>query len=461
MQNCAGQGITDRMRMRQKEGQEREEMPGKKEEKELQEIVQKQPENGFGRGFAAGVLASVLAGGVFFAGWNAARQLDADQSTGEAETENGAEVLTDGTTLHKLDEVQSLIEEYYLKDVDEDLLSTYLFKGIAAGLDDVYANYYSEQELESVLDSSRGSYTGIGAVLSQDTQTKVISVNEVYENTPASEAGLQTGDELLAVDDTELSDMQLGDLVTLIKSREGSFSITVYRPTIENEVTLSVTTGDVEVPNVSYEMKQDGIGYIRIEEFTEAAVDQFREAAENLLDQDMQALIVDLRDNPGGLLDSVCDILDEVLPEKLLVYTEDKNGEREEYYSDQSRTVDCEIAVLVNGGSASASEIFAGAMQDYEMGPVIGTKTYGKGVVQRTFPLSDGSAFKMTVETYYTPNGQDIDGNGITPDIEVEEPEQTKEQEAQTKTEQKEEADPVLEKALEVLKADLAEAAQE
>ena len=276
---------------------------------------------------------------------------------------------------------------------------------------------------ESVLDSSRGSYTGIGATLAQDGQSGTITVNDVYENTPASEAGLQVGDELLAIDDTALTDVQLSDLVSMIKSEDGDFSITVYRPSDKKEVILPIMLGDVELQKVSYEMKQNGIGYIKMEEFTETAVDQFCEAAEALEAQNMQALIVDLRDNPGGLLTSVCDILDEVLPEKLLVYTEDKNGGREEYSQTESRIVDCEIAVLVNfGGSASASEIFAGAMQDYERGPVIGTKTYGKGIVQRTFPLRDGSAFKMTVEKYYTPNGQDINGNGITPDIIVEDP---------------------------------------
>ena len=423
------------------------------------------PGSGFGKGFAAGVLATLFTGAMFFAGWNAGQHIDERQSTPEAETESGAEVLTDSATLHKLDEVQSLIEEYYLKDADADLLSTYLFKGIAAGLDDVYASYYSKEELESVLDSSRGSYTGIGAALAQDGKTGTITVNEVYENTPASEAGLQADDVLLTVDDTELEDIQLSDLVSLIKSKDGEFSITVYRPEEDREIVLQIMLGDVEIQKVSYEMKENRIGYIKIEEFTETAVEQFREAAEDLLDQDMQALIVDLRDNPGGLLTSVCDILDEVLPEKLLVYTEDKNGDREEYYSDQSRTVDCEIAVLVNGGSASASEIFAGAMQDYEMGPIIGTKTYGKGVVQRTFPLSDGSAFKMTVETYYTPNGQDIDGNGITPNIVVEEPEDDAENATDTGADgdnmAEEDADPVLEKALEVLKEDLESAAQE
>lgn len=424
-----------------------------------EELQEKPLTDGFGKGFAAGVLATLFTGAMFFAGWNAGQHMDNQSDLAEQETENGAEILTDGTTLQKLDEVQSLIEEYYLNDVDAEFLSNYLFKGIAVGLNDAYANYYSEEELESVLDSSRGSYTGIGAMLAQDGQSGTITVNDVYEDTPASEAGLQVGDELLAVDDTVLTDMQLSDLVSLIKSKDGDFSITVYRPEEKKEIVLQITLGDVEIQKVSYEMKPGQIGYIRIEEFTEAAVDQFHEAAEDLDDQDMQALIVDLRDNPGGLLTSVCDILDEVLPEKLLVYTEDKNGEREEYYSDQSRTVDCEIAVLVNGGSASASEIFAGAMQDYDRGPIIGTKTYGKGIVQRTFPLSDGSAFKMTVEKYYTPNGQDINGNGITPDIVVEEAKAEAENTGDDAEEKKE--DPVLEKALKVLKEDLTSVAQE
>ena len=165
-----------------------------------------------------------------FRGMEAGQHMNDPADVAEQETENGAEILTDAETLQKLDEVKSLIEEYYLNDVDADMLSDYLFKGIAVGLDDVYANYYSEEELESVLDSSRGSYTGIGATLAQDGQSGTITVNDVYENTPASEAGLLVGDELLAIDDTALTDVQLSDLVSMIKSEDGDFSITVYRP---------------------------------------------------------------------------------------------------------------------------------------------------------------------------------------------------------------------------------------
>ena len=293
------------MRLKKKE---RHEMPDINEMPE--EIPEKPLPDGFGKGFAAGVLATLFTGAMFFAGWNAGQYMNDPADVAEQETENGAEILTDAETLQKLDEVKSLIEEYYLNDVDADMLSDYLFKGIAVGLDDVYANYYSEEELESVLYSSRGSYTGIGATLAQDGQSGTITVNDVYENTPASEARLQVGDELLAIDDTALTDVQLSDLVSMIKSEDGDFSITVYRPSDKKEVILPIMLGDVELQKVSYEMKQNGIGYIKIEEFTETAVDQFCEAVEALEAQNMQALIVDLRDNPGGLLTSVCDILD-------------------------------------------------------------------------------------------------------------------------------------------------------
>ncbi len=379
----------------------------------------------FGAGFLTGAAATILLAAFFMLGWLSGERRDVRiQSSQDQETAAGAEVLTDPETLSKLDEVQSLIQKNYLNDVDSELMSTYLFKGIAVGLDDPYADYYSAEELESVMDSSRGSYTGIGAVLSQDAVTNVITVEEVYAGMPAALAGIMEGDVLLAINGEDITEYRLSDLVAKIKGMEDSFTIKIYRPSEGQEQEVSIKLGTVEVPAVSFEMKEDGIGYIKISEFTEAAVDQFTAAAKALKKQGMEQLIVDLRDNPGGLLSSVCDILDEVLPKELLVYTEDRNGNREEYYSDRRHTVDCETAVLVNGNSASASEIFAGAIQDYGIGPIVGTTTYGKGIVQKTFTLSDGSALKMTVEKYYTPHGQDIHGNGITPDIIVEEPEE-------------------------------------
>lgn len=407
----------------------------------------------FGKGFFAGILVTILFIAAFELGQMVARS--GIPGVHDRVEEAGAAILTDNETLRKLDEVQSVIEQNYLDEIDADLLSAYLFKGVAAGLDDDYAAYYTAEELQSVLDSSRGEYHGIGATLSADAQTGEIVVVTVYEGSPAGEGGLQEGDILLAVDGEPLSGMDLTSVVALIKSKD-ELVLTVYRESEEAELELSVTCGDVEVENVTYRMLEDGIGYICITEFTESAVGQFKDAIGALNDQDMEKLIVDLRDTPGGLLSSVCDILDEILPECLLVYTEDRDGNREEYSSDSSYSIDCGIAVLVNEWTASASEIFAGAIQDYGLGPVIGTQTYGKGVVQRTFTLSDGSAIKMTVQKYFTPNGQDIDGNGITPDIVVEEEPETPGdgsedavggQEAEAK-----ESDPVLERAMEELK---------
>lgn len=405
----------------------------------------------FGTGFLAGCLLTLLCVFVFMIGWILAqRGLAGKEKTKE---NPGAAVLTDKHTLSKLDEVQTLIEQEFLDEVDSDTLSAYLFKGVAAGLEDVYAGYYSPEELQSLKESTKGEYFGIGATLAIDKDTGELCVLEVYEGSPAWEGGLKSGDILLAVDGKSLEGVGLSDAVSMIKGNEESFGLEVYRPNTEETLELSLTCGNVELTYVRGEMEIDRIGYIRIMEFTESAVWQFQDCVKELQEEGMEKLVVDLRGNPGGLLDSVCDILDEILPEKLLVYTEDKDGEREEYYSDAEQSLDCPVAVLVNGDSASASEIFAGAVQDWELGPVIGTQTYGKGVVQKTFPLTDGSAMKFTVSRYYTPKGQDIDGSGITPDIIVEEAGEEASESGPETSESGTEPDPVLEKALEVLRS--------
>lgn len=387
----------------------------KEEKKEDRKEAKKR---GFWKGFVTGAAASVCGMLLFCGSWLIAQQ----RSLNEEETEEiGAAVLTEPATLRKLSQVQELIEDYYLNEVDEELLSDYLFKGVAVGLDDPYAAYYSSEELTSVLDSSRGEYFGIGAVISENQQTGELCIVQVYEDSPAEKGGLMPGDIVMMFGDESASALGLSDLVMKIKAAEEEFHLTVYRPDTEEELELTLECGEIVVSHVEYEMLEDQIGYIQITEFTESAVTQFCDAVDDLNEQNMQKLIVDLRSNPGGLLTSVCDILEEILPEGRIVYTEDRDGNGEEICADDKRSVTCETAVLVDEYSASASEIFAGAIQDYGLGPVIGTKTYGKGVVQKTYPFSDGSAFKMTVEKYYTAKGQDIEGNGITPDIIIEE----------------------------------------
>ncbi len=332
----------------------------------------------------------------------------------------GAKVLTNSATRSKLTEVRQIIEDYYLYDVDADMLEDYLFLGAAAGLDDPYAAYYTKEELSATMDSVRGEYYGIGATIGVDPEAGDFFVESVYEDSPASDGGLLPEDQVLALNGESVEDLTLTDLVSLIKEQE-TFTMTIYRPDEEEEKELTLTCADVTPKVVSYEMMKDGIAYLKLDEFTESAVDQFKDAVEDLNGQGMRAIVIDLRDNPGGLFSSVCDILDEILPGGLIVYTEDKNGSREEFEASEDVSLNCPLAVLVNENSASGAEIMAGAIQDYALGPVIGTQTYGKGVVQKTYSLSDGSALKLTVETYYTPNGQEIDGNGIMPDIVVEE----------------------------------------
>lgn len=413
----------------------------------------KRNKGGFGIGFVTGAAAALICVFVFFAGWYMA-QMGYFTSEEAKETEQvGAEVLTDRETLYKLNEIQSIIEAYYYDEVDGAELSDALFGGAADGLGDPYAEYYSVEKLQSVIDETRGEYYGIGVTLSENLITGEILVMEVYEDSPAAKAGLQVGDSILSVEDQIVPEADLSDLVVFIKKTEEPFAMRVSRSETNEELELTMQCADILVQHVQYEVKEDQIGYIRISEFSEAAVAQFQTALEELKKANVEKLLVDLRNNPGGLLDSVCDILDMILPKGLIVYTEDRDGNRSEYESTGKAIVDCPIAVLVNGYSASASEIFSGAVQDYGLGPVMGTQTYGKGVVQRTFSLSDGSAFKMTVEKYFTPNGQDIDGNGITPDVPIEESDTQSEDQTETADAQTE-TDEVLARALEVLNAE-------
>lgn len=395
----------------------------KRREQELTEEqkTEKQEEKGgraSGRSFefAKGVLFGVLLSGIcvmtVFLVLNGT--IGRGGSDGE---ESGASVLTSQETQRKMAQIQERIEDSFLYEVDGEELGAYLFKGVAVGLDDPYANYYTQEELQSIQESSQGAYHGIGITLLKDVGSGQLRVAGVYEGSPASEAGLQADDCLLKVGETDVTDMDLSSVVALIKDQE-KMELTVLRG--QEQLTLTVQAADVEIPTVSGQMLQGDIGYLKISEFASVTVEQFRETLDQLKDDGMKKLVADVRGNPGGNLDSVCDILDELLPEGLIVYTEDKAGSREEYTSDEQQRFDGPVAVLVNGNSASAAEIFAGAIQDYELGPVVGTTTYGKGVVQRTYLLDDGSALKLTTETYFTPNGREIEGTGIEPDVTVE-----------------------------------------
>ena len=321
----------------------------------------------------------------------------------------------------KMELLNSLIDRYYIGDVDETDLSEGVYKGYIEGLGDPYSVYYDEEETKQMSESLSGEFGGVGALMSQDRETGVITVLQVYDGSPAQEAGMRDGDTLYKVEGEEVTGEDLSDVVSKVKGEKGTqVTLTVLRADTGEEEELTITRDTIEAQTVSCEMKEGNVGYIRITEFDTVTYEQYKEALEDLGDQGMERLIVDLRSNPGGNLDTVCDILDLMLPEGLIVYTEDKNGEREEYTSDEENQFDKPLVVMMNGYSASASEIFAGAIQDYGLGQIVGTQSYGKGVVQSVFDLQDGTSVKLTIAEYFTPNGRSIDGEGITPDVEVE-----------------------------------------
>ncbi len=321
----------------------------------------------------------------------------------------------------KMELLNSLIDRFYIGDVDETDLSEGVYKGYIEGLGDPYSVYYDEEETKQMSESLSGEFGGVGALMSQDRETGVITVLQVYDGSPAQEAGMRDGDTLYKVEGEEVTGEDLSDVVSKVKGEKGTqVTLTVLRADTGDEEELTITRDTIEAQTVSCEMKEGNVGYIRITEFDTVTYEQYKEALEDLEDQGMERLIVDLRSNPGGNLDTVCDILDLMLPEGLIVYTEDKNGEREEYTSDEENQFDKPLVVMMNGYSASASEIFAGAIQDYGLGQIVGTQSYGKGVVQSVFDLQDGTSVKLTIAEYFTPNGRSIDGEGITPDVEVE-----------------------------------------
>ena len=335
--------------------------------------------------------------------------------------ETGQIDLTDQAVQEKLTEIEGLMNNYYLDELDSDQIETWLYKGAVAGLGDPYAAYYTEEEYQSLRDSTNGSYCGIGVEISQNISTGIVTITRVFEDGPAMEAGLCPGDILYKVGDMEATGQDLTMIVSRIKGEENTEAqISVARDGEEDYLEFQVKRRVIEIQTVSSAMLENQIGYIAITSFDDVTSEQFIKALDELETQGIKGLIVDLRDNGGGLVSSVCAILDRLLPEGLIVYTEDKYGNREEETSDAEHYFDKPLAVLVNGNSASASEIFAGAVKDYEIGTLIGTKTYGKGIVQKIYPLSDGTAVKLTVSKYYTPKGNNIHGIGIEPDVEIE-----------------------------------------
>ncbi len=323
------------------------------------------------------------------------------------------------TSDSKLTTIISYIENFYYKDVDADTLVNGVYKGVVNSLDDPYSEYYTAEEYKDLMTTLTGNYAGIGALLQKNPQTGEVSITKVYAGTPAEKAGLVAGDIIVSADGNKATDEDLDKFVQHIRGEEGTdVELVIIRDGKEQKVVC--TRASISTPTVEYQMLDGNVGYIVVSQFTENTADDFKAAFQDLESQGMKSVIFDMRNNGGGLLDSVVEMLDYILPEGTVVYTMDKQGSREDYTSDDIHKKNIPMIVLVNENTASAAEIFTGAVRDFKYGTIIGTNTFGKGIVQSTIPLADGSALKLTTQTYYTPSGECIHGKGIKPDIELE-----------------------------------------
>ncbi len=321
----------------------------------------------------------------------------------------------------KLAFLQLLVENYYLEDVGEVSFADGIYKGFISSLKDPYSTYYTAAEYTTLMESSSGKYCGIGATVSQDAKTGIITIVKPFATGPAYKAGMKPGDILYKVDGREVTGEDLSEVVSRMKGKEGTkVKVSVMREGEADPIDFTITRNQIEVPTIESQMLSGKIGYIVISEFDEITVSQFDAAVDALEAKGMKGLIVDVRNNPGGLLDSVVKILDRILPPELLVYTEDKYKNRVEEFAEDNAKVKVPMAVLINGNSASASEIFAGTLQDYKAATIVGTTSFGKGIVQKVIPLSDGTAVKLTISKYFTPKGRNIHKTGITPDVKIE-----------------------------------------
>ena len=320
-----------------------------------------------------------------------------------------------------------LLKNYCIYEPDEDKIVDYALLGMAASADDPYTAYYPSDDFKSYIDNVLTSYVGIGATLGADLEKDQLVIISPMEDSPAEKAGLRSGDIILSVDGTVYRANGLSEAATYLKAGEkGSEAVIRVLREGEGEFDITVVRDEIIKKSVKSKMLDNNIGYIRITGFDvdntntgEGTYTAFCEHLDALKTAGMQGLVIDLRDNPGGDFDAVCKIADKLLPEGLITYTEDKNGERKDVKSD-AEEVDVPIAVLINGGSASASEVLTGALKDNGKATVVGTKSYGKGIVQNIYNFNDGSGMSVTTARYYTPSGVCIHGIGIEPDVVVE-----------------------------------------
>ena len=347
-------------------------------------------------------------------------------SSEETESEKSGKVSGAAIDWNKVtdkeEEIYNTIDDYYLNGIDNDKMKDGIYKGMVDSLGDPYTVYYNSEEYKQFTSSSSGTYSGIGVAVSQNVTTGAITIVKTFKKGSGEKEGMKPGDVIYKVEGKKIEGLELSKVVSMIKGEEGTFvKVTVLRD--GKEIEFNMERKKLEVDTVNYRMEDRSgkkIGYISVSEFDEVTASQFKNAISELNKEGMEGLVIDLRDNPGGLLDVTCEMLDRMIKKGLLVYTVDKNGKRVDEDATDSDSFDKPVAILVNGNSASASEVFSGAMKDYKAATLVGTRTFGKGIVQSIVPFGDGTAMKVTVSKYYTPNGVNIHGTGIEPDVVVE-----------------------------------------
>ncbi|WP_242987410.1 S41 family peptidase [Anaerobacterium chartisolvens] len=322
------------------------------------------------------------------------------------------------TAVSKFNSVREILKSQYYENVDDNTLIEGAISGMAGAMGDRYTSYFSKDKWQMFQQDLTGSFVGIG-VMVHTASDGLLTVMEVFEGSPAKAAGVLPGDKVVKVDGKDVSDEEEDTIIKMIKGKEGTeVQLAVLRPSESNLIELHITRRRIKEENINSRMLSDNIGYIRIIKFDSEIARYFKDNIDSLTQKGMRGLVIDVRDNPGGYYNQVVSIADMLLPKCTIVYTEDKDQKKEYKYSD-AKQLNMPVIVLVNGNSASASEILAGAIKDNKRGTLVGTRTYGKGLVQASFNLEDGSGLKVTVQRYFTPSGVCIQGKGIDPDIEV------------------------------------------
>ncbi len=327
----------------------------------------------------------------------------------------------DIVNIQAFNRVKGILENNYYKDVDFDEAFSTSIKGLAAGLDDPYTVYFTPAEMKDYLEAVSGNYVGIGVSVHMD-EDFLLNVADVFAGSPAKEVGILKNDKIVKVDNEDVTDITESNLIVKrIKGPENTkVRITVYRPSVNDYLDFELERRVINISWISSEILENDIGYIYIRQFDDDIARDFETHLDELMAQGIKGLVIDLRDNPGGSYYQVVRIADRIVPQGIIVYTEDRQQNRNEQYSDE-RELEIPLAVLVNGYSASASEILAACIQDYNKGILVGTQTYGKGLVQEIdLDFSNGGGLKFTKARYFTPLGESIHGEGVAPDIEIE-----------------------------------------